>query len=79
MYRIGIGHDTHRLGPGNGLWLGGLKIPHSQSAIGHSDADVLLHAMTDAILGRPLLVILENFFQMTTQKIKTGLQVRCLQ
>ena len=55
MYRIGIGHDTHRLEPGNGLWLGGLKIPHSQSAIGHSDADVLLHAMTDAILGAAAL------------------------
>jgi 2-C-methyl-D-erythritol 2,4-cyclodiphosphate synthase len=50
MYRIGIGHDTHRLEPGNGLWLGGLKIPHSQSAVGHSDADALLHALTDAIL-----------------------------
>lgn len=55
MYRIGIGHDTHRLEPGNGLWLGGLKITHSQSAIGHSDADVLLHAMTDAILGAAAL------------------------
>ena len=55
MYRIGIGHDTHRLEPGNGLWLGGLKIPHSRSAIGHSDADVLLHAMTDAILGAAAL------------------------
>ena len=55
MYRIGIGHDTHRLEPGNGLWLGGLKIPHSKSAVGHSDADVLLHAMTDAILGAAAL------------------------
>ena len=55
MYRIGIGHDTHRLEPGDGLWLGGLKIPHSQSAIGHSDADVLLHAMTDAIRGAAAL------------------------
>jgi 2-C-methyl-D-erythritol 2,4-cyclodiphosphate synthase len=55
MYRIGIGHDTHRLEPGNGLWLGGLKIPHSQSAVGHSDADALLHALTDAILGAAAL------------------------
>ena len=55
MYRIGIGHDTHRLEPGNGLWLGGLNIPHTQSAVGHSDADVLLHAMTDAILGAAAL------------------------
>ncbi|MAN06259.1 MAG: 2-C-methyl-D-erythritol 2,4-cyclodiphosphate synthase [Planctomycetaceae bacterium] len=55
MYRIGIGHDTHRLEPGNGLWLGGLKIPHSKSAVGHSDADVLLHAVTDALLGAATL------------------------
>jgi len=51
MYRIGLGHDTHRLEPGDGLWLGGIKLPHDKSAVGHSDADVLLHAVTDALLG----------------------------
>ncbi len=51
MYRIGIGHDTHRLEPGDGLWLGGIKLPHNKAAVGHSDADVLLHAVTDALLG----------------------------
>jgi 2-C-methyl-D-erythritol 2,4-cyclodiphosphate synthase len=51
MQRIGLGHDTHRLEPGDGLWLGGLRLPHDRSAVGHSDADVLLHAITDAILG----------------------------
>ena len=49
--RIGIGHDTHRLQAGGRLMLGGVEIPHTHSLVGHSDADVLLHAVTDAILG----------------------------
>lgn len=49
--RIGIGHDTHRLSPGGPLRLGGIDIPHDHSSSGHSDADVLLHAVTDALLG----------------------------
>ena len=65
MYRIGIGHDTHRLEPGNGLWIGGLQIPHSQSAVGHSDADVLLHAITDAILGAAALGDIGELFPNT--------------
>ena len=55
MFRIGLGHDTHRLGPGDGLVIGGITIPHDRAAIGHSDADVLLHAITDAILGAAAL------------------------
>jgi 2-C-methyl-D-erythritol 2,4-cyclodiphosphate synthase len=51
MFRIGLGHDTHRLAPGDGLVLGGIAIPHDRRAVGHSDADVLLHAITDALLG----------------------------
>jgi 2-C-methyl-D-erythritol 2,4-cyclodiphosphate synthase len=50
-FRIGIGHDTHRLKPGGPLRLGGIDIPFEMSLDGHSDADVLLHAVTDAILG----------------------------
>lgn len=50
-FRIGIGFDLHRLGPGNALRLGGIAIPHDKSLIGHSDGDVLLHAITDALLG----------------------------
>jgi 2-C-methyl-D-erythritol 2,4-cyclodiphosphate synthase len=50
-HRIGLGHDTHRLGPGSALVLGGVTIPHDRQALGHSDADVLLHAITDALLG----------------------------
>jgi len=53
--RIGIGHDTHRLEPGGPLRLGGLDVPHPMQAVGHSDADVLLHAITDAILGAAAL------------------------
>ena len=49
--RIGIGYDIHRLEPGSGLTLGGVVIPHQKSLVGHSDADVLLHAITDALLG----------------------------
>lgn len=50
-FRIGIGHDTHRLKPGGPLRLGGIDIPFKMALDGHSDADVLLHAVTDAILG----------------------------
>jgi len=49
--RVGIGHDTHRLAPGGPLILGGVVIPHSRGLVGHSDADVVLHAVTDALLG----------------------------
>lgn len=49
--RVGIGHDTHRLGAARPLILGGLRIEHPQGLIGHSDADVVLHALTDALLG----------------------------
>ncbi|MBM4023136.1 MAG: 2-C-methyl-D-erythritol 2,4-cyclodiphosphate synthase [Planctomycetes bacterium] len=51
MHRVGLGHDTHRLGPGTALLVGGVAIPHDRAAVGHSDADVLLHAVTDALLG----------------------------
>lgn len=50
-FRTGMGFDVHRLGDGEELWLGGVRIPHHQGLIGHSDADVALHALTDAILG----------------------------
>lgn len=53
--RVGIGHDTHRLGQGGPLRLGGITIPHDHHLIGHSDADALLHAITDAILGAAAL------------------------
>jgi len=49
--RVGIGHDTHRLEAGRPLWIGGVQVPSEHGAVGHSDADVLLHAVTDALLG----------------------------
>ncbi|HQR42911.1 MAG TPA: 2-C-methyl-D-erythritol 2,4-cyclodiphosphate synthase, partial [Gemmatales bacterium] len=49
--RVGLGHDTHRLVPGRPLILAGLRIEHSKGLAGHSDADVVLHAVVDALLG----------------------------
>jgi 2-C-methyl-D-erythritol 2,4-cyclodiphosphate synthase len=65
MFRVGLGHDTHRLGPGDGLVLGGITIPHDRRALGHSDADVLLHAITDALLGAAALGDIGEMFPDT--------------
>jgi 2-C-methyl-D-erythritol 2,4-cyclodiphosphate synthase len=51
MYRVGIGYDLHRLAPGRKLMLGGLEIVFERGLVGHSDADVVLHAVADALLG----------------------------
>jgi 2-C-methyl-D-erythritol 2,4-cyclodiphosphate synthase len=50
-FRIGSGVDFHQLVEGRDLWIGGVRIPHHKGALGHSDADVLLHAICDALLG----------------------------
>ena len=50
-FRVGMGYDVHRLVEGRELWLGGIRIEHSMGLLGHSDADVLLHAICDAMLG----------------------------
>jgi len=50
-FRVGSGHDTHRLAEGRPLILGSVVIPHARGLVGHSDADVVLHAVTDALLG----------------------------
>ena len=49
--RVGFGYDVHRLVTGRELWLGGIKIEHTEGLLGHSDADVLVHAICDALLG----------------------------
>ena len=49
--RVGMGYDVHQLVEGRDLWLGGIKIEHSKGLLGHSDADVLIHAICDALLG----------------------------
>ena len=63
--RVGIGHGTHRLAAGGPLRLGGIDIPHDKHAVGHSDADVLLHAITDALLGAAALGDIGEFFPDT--------------
>ena len=50
-FRIGYGYDVHQLASGEEFWLGGIRIEHSHGAVGHSDADVLLHVICDALLG----------------------------
>lgn len=49
--RVGMGYDVHKLVEGRDLWLGGINIPHTHGLLGHSDADVLIHAICDAMLG----------------------------
>lgn len=51
MIRVGMGYDVHQLVPDRDLWLGGIKIEHTLGLLGHSDADVLIHAICDALLG----------------------------
>lgn len=63
--RVGIGHDTHRLSQGGPLRLGGIEIAHDRHLVGHSDADVLLHAITDAILGAAALGDIGDLFPDT--------------
>ena len=54
-FRIGFGYDVHRLVPDRDLWLGGIRIDHELGLLGHSDADVLIHAICDALLGAACL------------------------
>ena len=70
MYRIGQGIDFHKLVEGRELWLGGVKIPHTKGALGHSDADVLLHAICDAMLGALSLGDIGEHFPDTDDKYK---------
>jgi 2-C-methyl-D-erythritol 2,4-cyclodiphosphate synthase len=65
--RIGIGHDTHRLAEGGPLLVGGIEIAHDRHAVGHSDADVLLHAITDALLGAAALGDIGELFPDTDE------------
>lgn len=66
--RIGIGHDRHRLESGGPLRIGGVEIPFDQNLVGHSDADVLLHAITDAILGAASLGDIGEMFPNTDEE-----------
>lgn len=70
LYRIGSGVDFHQLKEGRDLWIGGVKIPHAKGALGHSDADVLLHAICDALLGALALGDIGHHFPDTDPAFK---------
>lgn len=69
-YRIGFGIDFHQLVEGRDLWIGGVQIPHHKGALGHSDADVLLHAICDAMLGALALGDIGMHFPDTDARYK---------
>ena len=69
-FRIGFGIDFHQLVAGRELWIGGIKLEHSKGALGHSDADVLLHAICDAMLGAACLGDIGIHFPDTGENFK---------
>jgi 2-C-methyl-D-erythritol 2,4-cyclodiphosphate synthase len=69
-FRIGQGVDFHQLVEGRELWVGGVRIPHNKGALGHSDADVLLHAICDALLGSLALGDIGTHFPDTSSEFK---------
>jgi len=69
-YRIGLGYDVHRLAEGETLWLGGILIPHDKGLVAHSDGDVLLHAICDALLGAAKLRDIGYHFPDTSSEFK---------
>jgi 2-C-methyl-D-erythritol 2,4-cyclodiphosphate synthase len=69
-YRIGLGYDVHQLAEGESLWLGGIQIPHDKGLIAHSDGDVLLHAICDALLGAAKLRDIGFHFPDTSSDFK---------
>lgn len=77
MFRIGHGYDVHALGEGLRLVLGGVEIPHTKGCIAHSDGDVLIHAICDAILGAAALGDIGKHFPDTSAEFK-GIDSRVL-
>ncbi len=70
MYRIGFGYDVHRLEKGHELSIGGIIIPHFKGSVGHSDADVLIHAICDSLLGAANLGDIGMHFPDTSPEYK---------
>lgn len=70
MIRTGIGYDVHKLQEGLPLWLGGIRIEHTKGLVGHSDADVLIHAICDALLGAAALGDIGQHFPDNDPKYK---------
>jgi 2-C-methyl-D-erythritol 2,4-cyclodiphosphate synthase len=79
VMRVGSGHDTHRLVEGRPLILGGVRIEHTRGLAGHSDADVVLHAVTDALLGAAGLGDIGDLFPDTDPQWKDADSVRFLE
>ena len=75
--RIGFGYDVHRFAEGRELWLGGINIPHSKGLLGHSDADVLIHAICDALLGAAALGDIGKHFP-DTDPVYKGIESKVL-
>lgn len=78
MYRIGEGYDVHKFCDDRDLILGGEKIPYEKGLLGHSDADVLLHAIMDALLGAAALGDIGKFFSDTDDKYKEASSISLL-
>ena len=68
--RVGFGYDVHRLVPDRELWLGGIELEHSMGLLGHSDADVLIHAICDALLGAANMRDIGQHFPDTEEVLK---------
>lgn len=79
MFKIGIGYDIHRLEDGRPLMLGGIRIPHSRGLAGHSDGDVLIHAIGDAILGAMGMGDIGKFYPDTDPAFKGMRSARILE
>ncbi len=69
-FKVGFGYDVHRLEEGYDLWLGGIKLDHTHGLEGHSDADVALHAISDALLGATALGDIGHHFPPTDERFK---------
>lgn len=69
-FRIGYGYDVHRLAEGETLWLGGVLVPHHKGTVAHSDGDVLIHALCDAMLGAAKLGDIGRHFPDTSAEYK---------
>jgi len=68
--KVGFGFDVHQLKDGLDFWLGGIKVPHTKGGLGHSDADVLIHAICDALLGAANLGDIGNHFPDSSDEFK---------
>ncbi len=78
MIRVGIGYDIHRMATGRRLVLGGTEIPHTTGLVGHSDADVALHAIMDAMLGAAALGDIGHFFPPADQRFRDASSIGLL-